>query len=65
MELDQVIRRAYHYMKRDYPVPLDTMLALYASDVSPEDLHDMVEEGYTLNECLDMMCNYPTNEENY
>lgn len=55
-ETEILVTKAYRYMKRDYPVPLDLMIELFASDVSPEDLQDMVEEGYTLEECLDMLC---------
>lgn len=60
---DQVITRAYHYLKRGYALPLDLIMELFANDICPGDLEDMVDEGYDLDECLDMLCFYPTNNE--
>ena len=57
-EEELLIRKAYNYCKQGYPIPLDVGLDLLASDVCPGDLEDMVEEGYTLNEVLDMLMYY-------
>lgn len=68
METDVLIAKCYQYIKRGYPLPLDYMLELLKSDISPETLQEYVEEGYTLDETLDLLVYYqedyePTEED--
>lgn len=70
MEADVLIAKCYQHIKRGYPLPLDYMLELLDSDISPETLQEYVEEGYTLDETLDLLVYYqedyePTTEEDY
>lgn len=57
-DVDVLIAKCFQYLKRGYPLPLDYTLELLKSDISPGTLEEYVAEGYTFDECLDLLVYY-------
>lgn len=63
-EVDMTIAKAYRQLRQGYPLPVDLEMELRESDIAQEELVNLIEAGFSLEECLDELTTYyPYTEE--